>query len=138
MHLFAHILLTALLLLFSGLSSFTAGTSIATTALTSVSGGVGAGAGTTVSSSVDGSMLTQGGSGLTGKGPKTSEGLGGTTVLSGTNSVMSSLSTTATVETVGGTRTSKTASSTGGGAMITQGPLLLVGGAAALFAYGVM
>lgn len=107
------------------------------TALTSVSGGVSAG--TTISSStVEGSMTTQGMSDVTKsrttlpKGPKTSMmGSGSTTVLAGT-------STTPTVETVGGTSTSTSSSSTAGGAMITKGPLLLVGGAAALFAYGVM
>ncbi|KAE9371159.1 hypothetical protein N431DRAFT_20353 [Stipitochalara longipes BDJ] len=119
-----------------GLSSCTAGTSVAMTVLASVSGGVSAGS--TTSNSVEGSMTTQGGGGVTGKGPKTSVmGSGSTTILTGTSDT-SATSTTATIETVGGTSTSTTASSTAGGAMITQGPLLLVGGAAALFAYGVM
>jgi hypothetical protein len=74
-----------------------------------------------------------------GRGPRTSAtGSGSTTFLTGSSSSTSGIGLSASVETVGGLRTSTTTPSTAGGAMIPQGPLLLVGGAAALFAYGVM
>ncbi|KAH8795364.1 hypothetical protein BGZ57DRAFT_865392 [Hyaloscypha finlandica] len=115
-----------------GLSSCTAGTPVAMTALASVSSGGSAGT-TTMSSNLEGSVTTQG------RGPRTSvTGSGSTTVLTGSSSSTSGTGLSASVETVGGSSTSTTTPSSAGGAMIPQGPLLLVGGAAALFAYGVM
>jgi hypothetical protein len=96
-----------------------------------VSGGVSAGTMRRSPSTggTEGSMTTQGKILVTGSGR--------TTMLTGSSSRTSGTGTTVAVETVGGTSTG-TSFSTGGGAMITQGPLLLMGAAASIFAYGAM